>query len=107
MKRESVENLRIRISGLHCYGANDLEKLIDYVRDIKHIISHLESKKPDDGTNLLMSYNQLLQSEGCVETWIRYPKKSTMISTFREYKGDFISTLDDYITLGDTYNLWE
>ena len=107
MTKTNVSELRKKLSSLTCFSERDLKKLLSYVDDIKEIISSLENRKPKNGYSLQLSYGQLLESEGYLETWVKHPKKSTMSATFREYKADFISVLDDYIKLGDKYNLWE
>ena len=107
MTKDYVLKFRRTLVNHECYGEKDLEKLLSSTGEIKQIISILEDKKPADAYSLQNSYGQLLESEGYLQTWVRKPKKGTMRSTFIEYKRDFISVLDDYIELGDKYNLWE
>lgn len=107
MKKDYAANLRRNLNNLECYGANCLEKLLSYSENIKQVISSLERKKPNEAYSLQGSYWQLMESELCVKSWISHPIKRTMRSRFSEYKRDFISVLDDYIRLGDEYNLWE
>lgn len=107
MTKDHVLKLRRKLASLECYGEKDMKDLLSYTQDIKQIISVLENRKPKDSYSLNLSSGQLLESEGYLQTWTRHPKKATMYSTFREYKQDFISVLDDYIKLGDEYNLWQ
>lgn len=106
MTKDQVLKLRRNLTNIECYNERSLHDLLSYADDIKQIISALEAKKPKDGYSLQLSFGQLIESEGYLQTWVKNPKKSTMYSTFKEYKGDFINVLNDYIKLGDEYNLW-
>lgn len=108
MTRDNVLKLQSRLSALNCYSEDDLRTLMGYANDIEHLIRQLASKKSDDHSGLhQLSGGQLFESKSYLDTWLKHPKKSTMNSTFREYKGDFLSVLRDYIAFGDEHDLWD
>jgi len=107
VKREYAINLKDRLKRHEYIVIGSLKELASFADEIKSVIIFIDNKKPKEAPSLQLSYGQLTESLGYLESWIKNPDKSRMPSFYNEYKGDFLSVLDDYITAGDTYNLWE
>ena len=103
MTKQNVNNLRIEIESLVFDGKKSKELLLGYEFKIKSVINYINQTEPQGLNSLYNSAGQLYESAVGLSTG----GKESMSPDFRECKRDFLSVLDDYITRGNEYNLWE
>lgn len=107
MKLTYALELKRNLNSLQCHDEDSMYNLDSYADQLKNIIKYIEENKPADVLSFQGSIMQFSESKRSLESWLKKRKKSTMQSTFREYKADFLSIINDFIKFGEENNLWE
>lgn len=107
MKLIDALELKRNLNNLQCRDEDSMYNLDSFADQLKTVMTYIEENKPADVLSFQGSIMQFSDSKLSLESWLKRRKKSTMHSTFREYKADFLSILNDFIKFGKAHNLWE
>ena len=107
MTKKSAYWQRTKLDTLTCYNEGSLRELLSFADVVRTINKWLASTDKIITTSSGFENMYLGESELHIKNWLSHPKKTTMYSTFNEYKRDILDDLDKCIRFGDENDLWE